>query len=199
MDFPIFDFFAQRHSFYELNNVCPLSEDGLKKLIQKALELYPSPFNSQSARVALLLNDFHQKFWHLTENKLLATAPEDKHQAIRTKIAGFAKSFGTILFFTDTQTTQQLADKFPLYADKFENWAFQCNAILQFMIWSALATENIGASLQHYNPLIDDDIRQSFNISSNWELVAQMPFGGIDKIPAPHLVENIEDKFITLA
>ncbi len=30
------------------------------------------------------------------------------------------------------------------------------NAMHQFAIWTALATKGIGASLQHYNPLVDE-------------------------------------------
>ena len=65
----------------------------------------------------------------------------------------------------------------------------QCH--LQFMIWSALANQNIGANLQHYNPIIDEKVKTEFNIPDTWELVAQMPFGGITIEPTPHPV--IED------
>lgn len=64
------------------------------------------------------------------------------------------------------------------------------------MVWTALANSDIGANLQHYNPLIDDAVRQAFNIPNNWELVAQMPFGGIGATPQAHSVENIKEKFI---
>ena len=33
------------------------------------------------------------------------------------------------------------------------------------------------ASLQHYNPLIDDAVKKQWGISENWKLIAQMPFG----------------------
>ena len=35
----------------------------------------------------------------------------------------------------------------------------------------------MGASLQHYNPLIDDEVRRVWNLSDDWKLIAQMPFG----------------------
>lgn len=34
-----------------------------------------------------------------------------------------------------------------------------------------------GASLQHYNPLIDPKVSAEWNIPLEWKLVAQMPFG----------------------
>ena len=47
------------------------------------------------------------------------------------------------------------------------------------MIWAALSEHDIGASLQHYNPLIDDAVREEYTVSTDWKLVAQMPFGSI--------------------
>ena len=51
MDNNIFDLYAKRHSFYNITNDCPLTAEEIENLVQKSLELYPSPFNSQSARV----------------------------------------------------------------------------------------------------------------------------------------------------
>ncbi len=189
----ILELFAKRHSFYDINDNSPLGEENITNLIRRSVELYPSPFNSQSARVVALYNDNHKKFWALTEKKLLEVSPQEKHAAISDKIAGFAKGFGTILYYTDTTVTKALAQRFPLYAEKFENWAFQCNAILQFMIWTALADSGIGANLQHYNPLVDEETAALFDIPQNWELVAQMPFGGTTSTPQPHEVENLKD------
>lgn len=47
----------------------------------------------------------------------------------------------------------------------------------QFNIWTALEEAGLGASLQHYNPLIDEPVAKAFNIKSSWLLRAQMPFG----------------------
>jgi predicted oxidoreductase (fatty acid repression mutant protein) len=52
----------------------------------------------------------------------------------------------------------------------------------QYVVWTSLEIEGLGASLQHYNPLIDADVRKEWNIPDSWNLVAQMPFG---KIVAP--------------
>ena len=35
----------------------------------------------------------------------------------------------------------------------------------------------LGASLQHYNPLIDDEVRRTWNLPDDWMMIAQMPFG----------------------
>lgn len=51
--------------------------------------------------------------------------------------------------------------------------------MMQYAIWTTLASANVGANLQHYNPLIDDFVANQWGIPNNWQLVAQMVFGGI--------------------
>ena len=50
--------------------------------------------------------------------------------------------------------------------------------MLQLTIWSGLKELDIGASLQHYNPVIDDMVKKMFDVPESWILNAQMPFGG---------------------
>ena len=194
----VFDFFAKRHSFYEINQSIPCSRDDITKMILRALELYPSSFNSQSSRLLVLYQDEHKRFWNLVKQELLNTAPQDKQDAIKNRIASFSSGFGTILYFIDTSIVHAQEKAMPLYAENFNNWAMQSSAMLQFMIWSAFANNNIGASLQHYNPLVNQMVEKTFNIDKNWELVAQMPFGGIKSIPQPHIVENLNEKISIL-
>ena len=49
--------------------------------------------------------------------------------------------------------------------------------MLQLAVWSMLRELNVGASLQHYNPVIDARVKEIFDIPENFKLVAQMPFG----------------------
>lgn len=50
---------------------------------------------------------------------------------------------------------------------------------------------NIGASLQHYNPVIDDAVKEIFDIPQTYKLLAQMPFGGIVSEPDAKEKEDI--------
>ena len=45
---------------------------------------------------------------------------------------------------------------------------------------TALAQENIGANLQHYNPVIDEAVVAEWSIPANWNLRAQMVIGSIE-------------------
>lgn len=63
--------------------------------------------------------------------------------------------------------------------------------MLQFTIWTALRDLNIGANLQHYNPVIDEAVKKLFSLPDSWKLVAQMPFGGIVSEPEAKEKEDI--------
>ena len=51
------------------------------------------------------------------------------------------------------------------------------SAMHQFAIWTMLEDAGLGASLQHYNPLIDEEVRRTWNLPNSWMLIAEMPFG----------------------
>lgn len=48
----------------------------------------------------------------------------------------------------------------------------------QYYMWTALEAEGLGASLQHYNPIIDQKAKNHWKIPQEWELQAQLVFGG---------------------
>ena len=66
--------------------------------------------------------------------------------------------------------------------------------MLQISVWSGLRELEIGASLQHYNPVIDNTVREMFNVPEGWQLVAEMPFGGIAAEPAAKDKEDISKR-----
>lgn len=177
------ELFAKRRSIYNLGNKQILPEDKITAIISNALKFCPSAFNSQSARVVVLYGEYYQKLWDIVLTELSKIVPEDKMGQTITKIKTFTTGLGTILFFEDTDTVKNLQEKFPLYGENFPKWSLQSNGMLQYMVWLALAEQNIGASLQHYNPLIDNEVKMAFDLPEHWQLLAQMPFGSIE-LPA---------------
>ena len=176
------DIFQKRRSIYALESKIPISDDELKNIIFQSVKHVPSAFNSQSSRLLLLTKDNHIKLWKdITIKALKSVAPENTWNKIKEKINMFANAYGTVLFFEDMNTVKNLENKFPDYASNFLIWSNQTSAMLQYMIWTLFAENNIGANLQHYNPLIDNDVVKTFNINPNWKLIAQMPFGSIVK------------------
>jgi predicted oxidoreductase (fatty acid repression mutant protein) len=156
----------------------------------------PSAFNMQSARVVLAMNEHHKDIWEITKAALKKIVPADKFAATEEKINSFAAGYGTILFFEETETVKAMQEKFPPYAENFPVWASQANGMLQFAIWTALEDMGLGVNIQHYNPLIDDEVKKAFDVPKSWNLVAQMVFGEMlkpaDKIEKLPIAERVK-------
>lgn len=71
-----------------------------------------------------------------------------------------------------------MQEKFAIYADRFPPWADQSAGMLQFVVWTALEAEGLGANLQHYNPLVDEKVAATWGVPASWKLNAQLVFGG---------------------
>ncbi len=157
--------------------------------VERMLHEVPSAFNMQSARVVLALKEHHDKVWSITKEALRKVVPADKFAPTEKKIDGFAVGFGTVLFFEETKTVKEMQEKFAPYAENFPVWASQANGMLQFAIWTALADLGLGVNIQHYNPLIDEEIKAYFKVPESWTLVAQMVFG--EPLAAPQPIEKL--------
>ena len=179
------NYIKQRRSRYDLTDKSTLSQQELVTLVQECVKHTPSPFNSQSTRVLLLCGQRHQQFWDIVRHELQQIIPADKFAPTEEKLTAFAAAHGTLLFFEDWRVVEELQAQFPAYKDNFPLWAYQANAMTEFAIWTALAENGMGASLQHYNPLVDLEVNRQFHVPLNWKLVAQMPFGVTAQQEAP--------------
>jgi uncharacterized protein len=167
----------ERRSIYGISNETVVSNERIQKVINDAVKHSPSAFNSQSGRVVLLLGEHHNKLWDITKETLRKRIPEGKFSKTEEKINSFRSGYGTILFFEEQEIVEKLQTQFPTYKDNFTIWSQQSSGILQYIIWTSLEVEGFGASLQHYNPLIDDEVKREWGIKNSWKLIAQMPFG----------------------
>lgn len=184
---------AKRRSQYALGRNVSIPQEELTALIEEAVKLSPSAFNSQSARVVILYGQQSGKFWQIVMAKLRAIVSNEKLATTEAKINSFAAGIGTILFYEDENIVASLQQQFPSYHDQFPIWSEQGNGMAQFAVWTALANAGIGASLQHYNPLPDVDVAKQWHIPANWMLRAMMPFGSNEaSIAAKTFVENSE-------
>ena len=169
--------YQKRRSQYALGRNLPVEQDQATALIKQAMREAPSAFNSQPSRAVILHGEQSVKFWELVKDALRAIVPAEAFAATENKIDSFAAGAGTVLFYTDSEVTSGLQQQFPLYAENFPVWAEHASGMAQFAVWTALAEAGIGASLQHYNPLVDAAARREWGIPESWVLRAQMPFG----------------------
>ncbi|AIG25685.1 nitroreductase family protein [Brevibacillus sp. 7WMA2] len=186
-----------RRSIYGISKEVSISDDKIKEIIEFALKHTPSSFNSQTARIVLLLGEQHDKLWNLTEAALRKVVGDNNFAPTEEKMKSFRNGYGTVLFFEDQQVVEQLQKDFALYKDNFPIWSQQSSGMHQFVIWTALEMEGLGATLQHYNPLIDEDVRKEWNTPAHWKLIAQMPFGQPTMAPNEKEFKPLDERFKT--
>ena len=185
---------ADRRTYYGISKESTVSDERIQEIVEHAVKHTPSAFNSQSARVVLLLKNQHDKLWDITKESLRKIVPAEQFGATEEKINSFRNGYGTVLFFEDSTVIESLQKQFEIYKDNFPIWSQQANGMHQFVIWTALEIEGLGASLQHYNELIEADVKKEWGIPNNWKLIAQMPFGKPTAKPDEKQFQPLENR-----
>lgn len=184
----------ERRSYYGINKEVQVSDEKIKEIVEFAVKHTPSAFNSQSSRLVVLTGSAHDKLWDITTQALKKAVGEGDFSGTQQKMDSFKAGYGSILFFEDESVVKSLQEQFATYADNFPIWSQQTSGMHQLVVWTALEAEGLGATLQHYNPLIDDDVKKEWNVPSNWKLIAQMPFGNPTAQPGDKEFKPLEDR-----
>ncbi len=185
----IIDSLRNRRSHYNISKELPCTFDEVEDVVRQVIELTPDAFNMKSARAVVVEGDRHNELWDGIFDTFEGKVP-------REKIDLFKSGAGTVLFYIDEDVVAALQEQFAPYAANFPVWANQANGMAQIGVWSALRELGVGASLQHYNPVIDTFVADSFDIPSSWKLIAQMPFGSIDVEPDDKPAEDIDKRVL---
>ncbi|KAH9913092.1 Nitroreductase-like protein [Epithele typhae] len=185
-----------RRSIYTITSESPIPDD-------KVVQIVPTPSNtsrppstrSRPACAVVLFGDAHQKLWQIVLHTLKPKVSPEQYEMTEAKVtSSFAAGHGTVLFFEDSAPVTALQTAYPSYADKFPGWAQHTSGMLQFIVWTTLENEGLGASLQHYAPLITPQVLAAWGLPDTWELVAQMPFGTPSAPPGEKTFSPVEDR-----
>ena len=179
----------KRRTYYNINRELPVSEEEVLDIIRKVTEATPDAFNMKSARVVVALGEKQDQLWDSAYEAF-------DGQVDKSKTDSFKNGYGTILYFIDEELVKSYQEQFALYADNFPVWANQSNGMLQSNVWTALREVGVGASLQHYNPVINEAVARLFDIPAGWKLIGQMPFGGIGAEPDGKEKEDINKRVV---
>lgn len=184
----------QRRSYYDIGSSSPISDADIQDIINYAVLYSPTAFNSQSARVVLLLGGEHRKLWDIVRETLRKIVPAENFKPTDDKLNSFAAGHGTVLFYEDGGVIRDLQTNFALYADMFPGFSENSNGMLQLAIWTMLRDAGLGATLQHYGNLIQAEVAKTWTLSPEWKLIAQMPFGSISAEPGPKEFQPVEER-----
>lgn len=194
----ILESIKNRRTYYSISKNSPVSEERVEEVVRTAVKYVPAAFNSDNNKVILLFGDKNQKLWSIVKESLRKIVPADKFAPTEAKIDGFADSFGTVLYYVNNDQVKALGEQMPLYAENFAKWAQHSTGMLQFTIWTALKEEGLGASLQHYAEVIEEEVAREFNVPSGWKMIAQMPFGQPVAEPDAKVFNDVEKSLIVL-
>jgi predicted oxidoreductase (fatty acid repression mutant protein) len=197
MERTFYEALKHRRSYYAISNQSPVSDIEIEELIRLAVTYVPSAFNSQTTRIVLLLGKNHTQLWEITRETLRKIVPAAAFEATGKKMDSFSAGYGTVLYFEDQDIVKLLQENFPGYAENFPVWSQQTSAMHQFAIWTMLEDTGFGASVQHYNPLIDEEVRETWNLPANWKLIAQMPFGTPVQGPGEKSFKPLEGRVVS--
>ncbi|MGG0255861.1 nitroreductase family protein [Bacillus toyonensis] len=184
----------ERRTYYGINKEVQVSDEKIKEIVEFTVKHTPSAFNSQTARLVVLFGEAHDKLWDITTETLRKVVGDGDFSGTQQKMNSFKAGYGTVLFFEDEAIVKSLQEKFAAYAENFPIWSHQASGMHQLVVWTGLEAEGLGASLQHYNPLIDDEVKQEWNVPANWKLIAQMPFGNPTVAPGEKEFQPLEER-----
>ena len=174
---------VSRRSVYNISKKAVVSDDEIMETVRRCVKYAPSAFNSQSGRLLVLFGDAHDKLWDIVMDILKKRLAPERFSKTEEKLNKFKKGYATILVFEDQATVTRLSNENPAYKDTFPLWSLQSSGMLQYLLWASLEDLGFGASLQHYNPLIDEQVRQTWGVPEEWKLLSQIPFGKPTEAP----------------
>lgn len=188
-----------RRSYYKLAPESNVTDDEIVSALHDVIRHMPSAYHSQSTRLVLLLGNEHKALWTIVKEILSKEVPPAVFVRTESKIdSSFASGHGTVLFFEDQLVVESMVSKFPLYGRNFPLWSQHTSAMHQFAIWTLLEEMGFGASLQHYNPLIDKEVKSRWHLPEEWKLIAQLPFGLPLDTPEPKKYVDASRRVIVL-
>jgi predicted oxidoreductase (fatty acid repression mutant protein) len=191
---------SARRTIYALGKSVKISNHEIETIIKDAVKFAPSAFNNQTVRAALLFNNRHDELWDIVVDCLGSKiVDENAKQKFLSKIGAFKAAYGTVLSFPDRLVVKQYEQQYPSYAANFQDWSEQAQGNANYAVWLALHENNVGASLQHYNPVIDDAVCKAYKTPEHWILRAQMPFGSIEAVAGEKTFIADSERFMVLS
>jgi predicted oxidoreductase (fatty acid repression mutant protein) len=166
-----------RKSDYALENKKVVADEILIKALEEAIKQAPTAFNSQATHIVIALGKNHEYVWDVTHDTLKKIVPTDKFAKTEAKLNMFKNGYGTILVYKDEKKIEELKKAFPGFASRQDYWGEQNIGILVYALWLSLYNIGYHANIQHYDPLIDEELAKRFDIPSDWKLETEIVFG----------------------
>lgn len=88
-----------RRSYYRLTDKSPVSDGTIKEVIEHALEIVPSAFNSRSTRIVLLLGEHHKNYgkshWTVSRKSLRLNFSQEQRKKSRPALPQHTEQYSS--------------------------------------------------------------------------------------------------------
>lgn len=88
--------FKNRRTIHRVTNEPIVSDERIEEILSQVVLHTPSAFNTQTARVVVLLKEDHEKLWDIAHEAAKAAFPEAFEQMYAPRIAMFRAAYGTV-------------------------------------------------------------------------------------------------------
>ncbi|KAJ7741053.1 Nitroreductase-like protein [Mycena metata] len=188
---------ATRRTNYAITAKSSVSDEKIHAIVKECVLHSPSPFNTQTSRVVILIGEQHTKLWKLCSEASLKGLEGERKTMVENRLKGFSGAYGSILFFEDQAVIDGSSAKMPMFAKQFPTWSANSTGMLQVAVWTALTLEGLGASLQHNGAFSDEfvaNIHKEYSLPTTWVSTAIMPFGDPAAPPAEKTFGSMEER-----
>ncbi|KAK7194247.1 hypothetical protein NESM_000339500 [Novymonas esmeraldas] len=203
---PILAALGARRSVYHVNKLLPLSAEEVCTLVKaavRAAERLSADDVPHSTRVVLLLGSAHDAFWDLVADQIHRVASPATAAVGAAKVDHSMKAAAvTLLFYSDTRVESSIAARLTRLGHDGDDMAAVMGtrgvAAAEMAVWTALACAGIGATLHHYNVLVEQLVTQQLQLPPWWRMQSQMPLGGVARPPDAKSYAPMEDRCIVV-
>ena len=101
----------------------------------------------------------HTAFWEMVRSAIKKIVSEAAFKSSSEKIDSFQLAMPR--YFSLRTGRSNPSKLLPLYKDNFPVWSEQSSGMLQLVIWTALCEQGLEPLLQHYNELVEKDVKEN--------------------------------------
>lgn len=175
------DLVHARRSIYEIGTNTDVTVDDVAATLRNITGRLPSAVNSQSTRLVIVTGEKNDAVWDMVHEDQKTALSPDMYEIFAPRFEQAKKGLGTVLMFESRDAVESMG----LSPDRNELYKENNHGIAAFGVWLALTELGLGASLQHFNigyeQGYDAKIREYLELPTDFEMLAQMPFGSIEE------------------
>ncbi|GCE11596.1 nitroreductase family protein [Tengunoibacter tsumagoiensis] len=158
----------------------PVSDETIRA-IAEAGRWSASSGNSQPARI-VILKERNTDFWNFVEQTLSTKLQGEQLERAIARLAGYRSGVFTIVVYEDTTISHNPPAGFN--PELWKNFAAQALGIFQANLWNAISAAGLGASNQHINFQIEEELRSFLHVPETWQSYCILPVGFPAETPA---------------